>query len=314
MSGNERWREDNWRRSRGSYEPSNASSSGASASSRGRGRGPSQGPGVSEPPAGAYGPYSPERERGGPPGLNRGGRGGGGRGGQIWRGPPPGLGGGGGGSGWRGAEDPLRSPVSPSETMPSPTAMFSPPSPSTTTHTPQVTLPRDIYAFGRPALLESRLNDDVQDALVTAFGSLSVTSGFPHRPGWGTVGEPVKYRVNHFPIQFPKTVLYDYRVRIDPKPTIARIRKRIYNLLEATPEFAHFRDHIVHDSANRMIASRRLPIPAQGTSISLRYFDEDEPGPTPRSVVYTLTITYNTQLDTHSLSRCVQRRVSINDT
>lgn len=295
----DRWRDDSWRRYRGGGNPALAGGSGRPSN---RGRGPGQGP---EPSQGEYAPWSPQSlqgrggasrhssfNRGGPPGSPAGGGAGRGGGEQPWRGPgggPPG-----GGSGWR--QQPL-SPTSPSsESLRNlgGNRHLDPP-------------PRNelIFAEHAPADIDPRLSDTTQDALVDSLRSLQLSTTFPHRPGWGTVGEPCRYRVNHFPVSFPDTQLYEYRVRMDPRPTITRIRKRIFAILETSPEFAPFKDHVVHDNASRLIASRRLPIPDEGITIVVRHYDDDEAGPTARSTTHTLTIAYNTRLDTESLNRYV---------
>ncbi|KAG9014147.1 hypothetical protein FRB94_014240 [Tulasnella sp. JGI-2019a] len=288
----DRWKQDNWRRGRDN-PPSVGGSSSSGNSRTATRRGPGQGP--PEPSPTDYAPWSPQST----PPFDRGGsarqpsyRGGmigasGGRGGDpAWRGDG---GGGGGRDGWR-------QPMSPTT-----------PSDSSRTFGPNRQLDSParnelIYAENRPASIDPRLSDTTQNALVDSLQSLQLSTTFPHRPGWGTAGEPCRYRVNHFPIHFPNTQLFEYRVKIEPKPTITRIRKRIFNILETSPEFAPFKGHIVHDNASRMIASRRLPIPDQGISIIIRYFDADEPGPTVRSIAYTLTIAYSCQLDTEGLN------------
>ncbi|KAG8882866.1 hypothetical protein FRB98_003417 [Tulasnella sp. 332] len=302
----DRWTgDDSWRQGRGARNPPDVGGGGRS---NNRGRGPGQGP---EPPQTEYGTRSPQPPQGRGAGsrqasFNRGGAPGspasGGRGGeQAWRSPSGpsigsphgGGGGGGGGVGGGGRRQPM-SPTSPSTESsrnPGGNRHIDPP-------------PRNelIFAEYTPANIDPRLSDTTQDALVDSFQSLKLSTTFPHRPGWGTAGEPCRYRVNHFPVTFPGTQLFEYRIKIDPRPTITRIRKRVFAILETSPEFVPFKDHIVHDNASRLIASRRLPIPDGGISIIVRHYDEDEAGPTVRSTTHTLTITYITQLDTDSLN------------
>lgn len=160
-----------------------------------------------------------------------------------------------------------------------------------------------FFAAGQPAELDSRLSDSAQDSLVSAFDNLRVHGRFPRRPSWGTTGTAVTLRSNHFAITYSNAKLYDYTVKIEPKPTIRRIRRRIFQLVEDAPEFAPFKNHVVHDSGGRLISSRPLPIPPNGLDVVIRHYDEDEQGPGPRSPLYVVSIAYNTQLEPEHLNK-----------
>ncbi|KAG8905078.1 hypothetical protein FRB99_000726 [Tulasnella sp. 403] len=159
-----------------------------------------------------------------------------------------------------------------------------------------------FFAADQPAILDPRFNDSDQDALIGAFNRLRLRGPFPHRPGWGSSGTAVTLRANHFPITFPRTRFYDYTIRIVPRPSIRRIRTRIFQLLEQAPEFAPFGAHVVHDGGGRLISSRVLPIPPAGLDVVIHHYDEDEDGPSPRSVKYTMNITFNATLNTEDLN------------
>lgn len=162
---------------------------------------------------------------------------------------------------------------------------------------------RTFFASESPATLDPRLSDAAQNALVSSFSNLRLKGKFPHRPGWGSEGAPALMRTNHFNITYPNTRLYDYSVKIEPRPTIRRIRRRLFQLLEDAPAFAPFKSHVVHDSGGRIISSRILPIPPTGVVIHIRHYDSDEDGPNERSMTYLMTIAFNTQLDTDHLNR-----------
>ncbi|KAG8947603.1 hypothetical protein FRC00_009030, partial [Tulasnella sp. 408] len=150
--------------------------------------------------------------------------------------------------------------------------------------------------------MDPRLDESTQNALIGSFNRMQLRGRFPHRPGWGTAGTPVTMRTNHFAITYPAAKLYDYTVKMEPRAKIRRIRKRVWQLLEEAPEFLPFKNHVVHDSGARIISSRYLPLPPNGLNVSIRHYDEDEDGPNENSVIYTLNITFNTQLDTNDLN------------
>ena len=160
-----------------------------------------------------------------------------------------------------------------------------------------------IFAANQPAPVDSRLAPAAQDTLIATFKRLHLDGDFPHRPSWGNEGRPIKLRANFFPVEYPRVELYDYTVKLEPSVNIKRVRKRVYQLLEKAPEFEPFKDHVVHDSGGRLIASRKLPIPETGIIISIPFFDEDEEGASANSKIYHLTITPNNTLDTENLNR-----------
>ena len=291
MSGFGRGRGDdasNWRRG-SSYEPSNASSS--SASSR---RGPPRDLSSGSLPLHQEGPPQPPVQRGLPAERSR------------WFPSPvntslptrPPMGNFGRGEGpSRGFGGPPREPREPEAR--SPVSPFFragqqrlPPAPD-----------QACYASDQPAVVDARLDDQSQNALIGAFNRLRVRGKFPNRPGWGTSGKPVTMRANHFAITYSTARIYDYTVKIEPKPNIRRIRKRIFQLLEQAPEFASFKPHTVHDSGGRIISSKVLPIPLTGQEINVRYYDEDEEAPHPHSITYVVTITFNSQLDIDTFNK-----------
>ncbi|KAG8933796.1 hypothetical protein FRC01_007042, partial [Tulasnella sp. 417] len=298
MSGYERGRgDDRWRR-QGSHPSSAASSS--SAGSRARAQGFNQDPQAmgGPPDRSRWFPAGPTPERGqfrggsaGRGGYSQGdGSRGGGRGGSI-----------GGDDPWTTYRNPRRDePRSPVHRSPRSAGLSSqqqqqmPPQPSGQRPT--------FFGSGQPAVLDPRLDENTQNALIGSFNRMQLRGRFPHRPGWGTAGTPVTMRTNHFAITYPAAKLFDYTVKMEPRAKIRRIRKRVWQLLEEAPEFLPFKNHIVHDSGARIISSRYLPLPPNGLNVSIRHYDEDEDGPDENSVVYTLNITFNTQLDTNDLN------------
>lgn len=84
------------------------------------------------------------------------------------------------------------------------------------------------------------------------------------RPGFGKRGVAITVRANFFALKYPKNiVLYDYAINITPniKTEEKRERRRLFDLLESTPELAPYLHEIAHDRAQRIISRRLLPSP-----------------------------------------------------
>ncbi|KAJ7672569.1 argonaute-like protein, partial [Mycena polygramma] len=236
---------------------------------RGRGRG---GPGPA-PDRGRGGGF-PDRGRGfGDRGGGGGFRGGGGGGGfDRGRGFPSRGGGGGGGRGGR--------------------------------------EPGGVFLPNVPANIDARIQNNSDKALVASLAHIKVTdTELPLRPGFGTVGREIKLRANFYPVRIPAGSLYEYDVAISPTAGTAsrRVKKRIFHLAEASPEWTRhgLKGNVAHDFAAKLISAKKLPQPLQ---IRISFYDEDEAPPAPTSKQYkeyTLTITYTQVLDTHALAQFV---------
>ncbi|KAJ7856608.1 argonaute-like protein [Mycena leptocephala] len=132
-----------------------------------------------------------------------------------------------------------------------------------------------VFNANVPATIDARIQDNSDVALVASFKNVEEDDDdLPLRPGFGTVGRPIKLRANFFPVKIPAGSLYEYDVAISPTAGTAsrRVKKRIFQLAEASREWA----------------TRGLKAP-----------------PAPNSKAYkeyTLTITYTGPLDTQALS------------
>ena len=119
----------------------------------------------------------------------------------------------------------------------------------------------------------------------------------PLRPGFGTVGRPMNLRANFFALRLPANLtIHDYEVAISgPDKELRRARKaRIFDLLESSPEFAPFRDHIAHDNSARLVSSRELPQPLQ---VVIRFYEEGQTGPGNNAIPYTVEVKYQRTLN-----------------
>ena len=123
----------------------------------------------------------------------------------------------------------------------------------------------------------------------------------PLRPGFGKEGREIKLRANFFPVKVPKGPLYEYDVSISPTAgtAIRRVKRRIFQLAEQTPDWASagLRGVVAHDHSSKLISARQLP----PLSIRVPFYDEDEQGPQPGGKEYTLTIEFIQTIDTSGL-------------
>ncbi|KAJ2919770.1 hypothetical protein MD484_g671, partial [Candolleomyces efflorescens] len=154
-----------------------------------------------------------------------------------------------------------------------------------------------------PVSVDARLQDNSQDAVVASLKSLSIASNdLPVRPGFGTAGRPIKLRANFFPVKVPKGPIYEYDVAITPKAKelARRIKRRIFQLAEATPEWTSkgLKGVVAHDHSAKLVAAKPLPQPL---TIEVQYYDENEEPPAKGGKRYTMEITYIQPLDTGNL-------------
>jgi len=149
------------------------------------------------------------------------------------------------------------------------------------------------------------LQDSTQDDLVTALSKLTIAANdLPVRPDFGTLGKQIKVRTNFFPVKVPKGPLYEYDIAITPKAKelAKRIKKRIFELVERSPEWKKegLKGRVAHDSSAKLISAHRLPNPL---SITITYYDEDEEVPKPGTgKKFTLDFTYTQTIDTSDLT------------
>lgn len=126
----------------------------------------------------------------------------------------------------------------------------------------------------------------------------------PSKPGFGTAGKQINLRSNFFAVSVGKGVVHEYDVAITPATAIRRVKRRIFQLAEESPEWASYglKGTVAHDHSAKLIAAKPLPQPL---SIRVQFYDEDENGPTARSKEYTLSITYIQEIDLEGLQRYV---------
>lgn len=83
----------------------------------------------------------------------------------------------------------------------------------------------------------------------------------------------------------------------------------MFELLENSAEFSEYSRDTANDGSSKIVASRELPVPEDGTlDISLEFFDEDEQGPNEKSKKYVVSIAYVTRHETNTLKRYVLKQ------
>lgn len=148
--------------------------------------------------------------------------------------------------------------------------------------------------------IDARLAQPDQNALIQAFSGMSLQhTELPLRPGWGTLGTPVKLRSNYFAVKVPRGPLHEYDVKLTPPVTIRRVKRRIFALLELSPAFAPYRGAVAHDFSAKLIAAKKLPQPAV---FEVPFYDEDESGPPAQGgKTYSVEVTYIQDIDLGAL-------------
>lgn len=141
-------------------------------------------------------------------------------------------------------------------------------------------------------------------------------SDLPPRPDFGTIGPTFKMRTNFFPVKVPKMTIFEYDVAITPAVAIRRVKRRIFQLAEATPDWTRhgLKGKVAHDFSSKVIAVNKLPDPLvikiifvdedEGTKDSKeKEKDKDKKKQKPKE--YTLTFKFVKDLDTSNLIECV---------
>lgn len=159
-----------------------------------------------------------------------------------------------------------------------------------------------IFAENVPAPVPARLSAASLQQVITGFKSLSVKPDRPLRPGYGTVGTPITLRANFFAVKVPQGPIYDYTVEISPSTDFNRLKARIFQLLELSPAAQAHLPYIAHDRSQRLVSARRLPQPM---NIAIKYYDDHQDSPSSNGKVYTVSITFQRELDPRQLTRYV---------
>ena len=164
-----------------------------------------------------------------------------------------------------------------------------------------------IFAENVPAQIPDRLSEANLQQFITGFKSLTDKPVRPLRPGYGTVGTPITLRANFFEVKVPQGPIYDYAVDISPKEDVTRVKARIFQLLENSSLCREHLPYIAHDRSQRLVSAHKLPQPL---NIKIPYYDNDKDGPSCDAKIYTVSITFQRELDPGQLTRYARDRSS----
>ena len=161
-----------------------------------------------------------------------------------------------------------------------------------------------VFAENVPATVDARLTDKSQDELINRMKQMTIKpSDLPPRTDFGTVGPSFKMRTNFFPIKLPKMTIFEYDIAITPATAIRRVKRRIFQLAEATNDWTKhgLKGKVAHDFSSKLIAVNKLPIPLV---IKIIFSDDDEDAKEKKKQKpkeYTLTFNFVKDLDTNNL-------------
>ncbi|KAF8551548.1 Piwi-domain-containing protein [Imleria badia] len=165
----------------------------------------------------------------------------------------------------------------------------------------------------RPGTVDARIKDDSDMAVVAKLNREASTDDasapptLPLRPDFGTQGREISLRANYFPVDVQGNI-YRYSATIAlsaNKKLSRRVKHRVFQLAEETVDWqqAGMSGHVAHDSAEKLVASIMLPQPL---TIHGAYYEEEEDGPPSEGgTEYTLTLTFEEEVDQQTLHECL---------
>ena len=91
---------------------------------------------------------------------------------------------------------------------------------------------------------------------------------FPQRPGYGTVGRPIKLFANFFQLKLPSNdTVYHYDVSIEPEP-VKPVRREIMTILYEKYGTEAFGKAVpAYDGSRNLYAMKDLPVGKNGVCV-----------------------------------------------
>ncbi|KAI9708881.1 MAG: hypothetical protein M1812_007844 [Candelaria pacifica] len=136
----------------------------------------------------------------------------------------------------------------------------------------------------------------VSKQMELSLSGLGLGQQMPRRPAYGTDGTPVILRSNHFHIVVPDPnfQLYQYSVNVQPEPTVARKRRRAFELLvEMAPFLAEVRPAVVTNNQSMLISVKKLLLENDRGRFQITYFEAEaqDPGDRDTNLTFTISLT-----------------------
>jgi hypothetical protein len=94
-------------------------------------------------------------------------------------------------------------------------------------------------------------------------------------------------------MKIPKGPFYEYKIHFKPEVKIKRVRRRLLQLLEVTPQFAKYKNLVAHDGSEKLIAAKKLPAANDGPlDVSVQLYDEDEAVPDDKAKTFLISLSF----------------------
>ena len=154
-----------------------------------------------------------------------------------------------------------------------------------------------IFNAGQPAQPDP--NASASNELIVRIRGAQPGPERPARPGYGTAGRVVALRANFFALEFAKDKFFEYVVKIEPEPKSqkVRVKRRLLTLFEQSEAVKPYANQFAHDGVQRLVASRELPQPLQGTVVFYEVGDQ----PPRNADRYNVEVTFSKELSTAPL-------------
>jgi eukaryotic translation initiation factor 2C len=154
-----------------------------------------------------------------------------------------------------------------------------------------------IFNAGQPAQIDP--NASVSNELIGRIRAAQPGPERPARPGYGTAGRVVALRANFFALEFAKDKFFEYVVKIEPEPKSqkVRVKRRVLALFEESEAVKPYANQFAHDGVQRLIASRELPQPLEGTVVFYEVGDQ----PPRNADRYSVEVSFLRELSTAPL-------------
>ncbi|KAI4890758.1 hypothetical protein NFI96_014114, partial [Prochilodus magdalenae] len=153
------------------------------------------------------------------------------------------------------------------------------------------------------ARLRESFNAGVREGLRRAVGAQSLFS-MPRRPGYGTMGKPIKLLANCFQVEIPKMDVYLYEVDIKPDKCPRRVNREVVDSMVQHFKVTIFGDRRpVYDGKKSLYTANPLPVAPAGVDL-----DVTLPGEGGKDRPFKVTIKFVSLVSWHLLHEVLTGR------
>lgn len=129
---------------------------------------------------------------------------------------------------------------------------------------------------------------------------MNVKPNRPLRPGYGTAGTPITLRANFFAANLKVPLSTITQSEFHQRKKLLGLKARIFQFLEHSSLCREHLPYIAHDRSQRLVSAHKLPQPL---NIKIPYYENDQDVPLHGAKSYTLSITFQRELDPGQLTR-----------